>query len=219
MNQFKVAIVGLLWAATFAAAPDLSAQLTLGVSGGVVSSTLVGADIEAEDPQSLTGLSLGAYLAIPLAGRVSIVPGGHYVQKGAKSEEAGVGTLEFGVSYFELPVLLSLALTSEDSPVGFSVFAGPSFAFEVGCTETFTDTDGTSDSDDCAPADEDERQTFDVGALFGGTVQFPLTDQMALTVSGGADLGLRTLDTQDDPDDVRNRAFFGSVALAIPLSY
>ena len=114
--------------------------------------------------------------------------------------------------------MLSLGLTPADTPVGFSIFAGPSFAFEMGCTLSFTDG-VTSDSDDCDPAEDDDRQTFDIGGIVGATVQFPIGDRLALAVSGGADIGLRTLDTSPDPDDVRSRAFFGSVALAIPLSY
>jgi hypothetical protein len=36
-------------------------------------------------------------------------------------------------------------------------------------------------------------------------------------LSGGVDLGLRTLDTSSDPDDVKNRAFFCSAALTLPV--
>ena len=193
-----------------------SSQLALGFGGGIVSSTFVGDDTAEADPQSETGFSFGAWLAIPLGGRLTFVPGAHLVQKGASFTEAGVGEGAIEFSYFEVPLLLSVAVTPEDSSVGFSIFAGPSIAFESGCTVS-AESGSTSVSEDCDPAEDDERQTLDVGAVIGAGAQFPVGERLALMVSAGADLGLRTLDSGDDPDDIRNRAFFGSVALVVPL--
>lgn len=193
-----------------------SAQLSLGFGGGIVSSTLVGDDTEEADPQSETGINVGAFLAVPLGSRVSFVPGAYYVQKGASFTEAGVGEGAIEVSYFEIPLLLSVAVTPDDSSVGFSIFGGPSIAFESGCTISAS-SGSTSISEDCDPADEDERQTLDVGAMIGAGAQFPVGERFALMVSGGADLGLRTLDSGEDPEDIKHRAFFGSVSLVVPL--
>lgn len=193
-----------------------ASQMSLGIGGGIVSSNFTGDDAELADSEAETGISVGAWLAIPIANRVSVVPGAHYVQKGASFTEAGVGTASLTGSYLEIPLLLSVSLTPAESSVGFSVFAGPEVAFEMSCKISVS-SGSASVSDDCDPADVDERQTLDIGALIGAGVQFPLNERVSLMFSGGADLGLRTLDTSADPADIKNRAFFGSVAVAFPI--
>ena len=106
-------------------------------------------------------------------------------------------------------------LWEESTKVPF-LFAGPSFAFELGCSIRLSEG-GTEVSQDCEDADVDERQTFDIGGMLGAGVGFPLSDRLGLMLSGGVDLGFRTLDTGSDPEDIKNRAFFGSAALTFPL--
>lgn len=76
MTRTVLVGAGLFLAAALASSSALSAQMTLGIGGGVVSSTLVGDDVEGEI-ESQTGISVGAFLSIPIGGRISIVPGGH----------------------------------------------------------------------------------------------------------------------------------------------
>jgi hypothetical protein len=102
-----------------------------------VSATWVGDDVSetSMNIQSETGSSLGAWLAAPISDRVSIVPGAHYVQKGVASNVDELnGTVTFEAAYLDMPVLLSVRLTPPQTSTAFSLFAGPSFAFEVGCS-------------------------------------------------------------------------------------
>lgn len=216
MNRLHRAVPAILLAAALAVPGSADAQMTMGVGGGIVSATFVGDGISDTDIQSRTGLSLGAWLAVPIADRISIVPGAHYVQKGAQSDELGFATATLELAYLEIPVLLSFRLTPAESSTAFSLFAGPSFAFEVGCSIRLTEG-STEVSEDCDDADADERQTFDIGGMLGAGVGFPINDRLGLMLSGGVDLGLRTLDTASDPEDIKNRAFFGSVALTFPV--
>lgn len=196
-----------------------SAQMTLGIGGGVVAATFTGDDADALgsgiSKGSRVGISAGAWLGIPVADRISIVPGGHYVQKGAEYSE-GSTTATFKANYIEIPVFLSVLLTGEDSSVGFSIFGGPTLAFEASCDIEGEDS-GTSVSMSCDDLEFDERQKLDIGLAGGVGVSFPINDRLSILVSGGYDLGLRKLDTSNDPDDIKNSAFFGTVGVGIPI--
>jgi hypothetical protein len=192
----------------------LDAQLYLGVNGGFVSSTYVGDD--AEDTESESGFNIGATLAIPLgSGRLALAPGIYWIQKGTGIVIDGIDGA-FSTAYLEIPVLLSVGLTPAESSVAFSLFGGPQVSFETSCDISASDGSITIESS-CDDADFTERNTVDFGAIFGAMVGFPMGETLQLQLSGGMDLGLRTLDAEDDPWDIRNRSFFLNAGVAFPL--
>jgi len=216
MKRASSLLLGLLVAGSVWAPADLSAQMTLGLGGGVVSATFSGDDAEDfADPDaskgSRVGLHVGAFLAIPIAERFSIVPGAAFIQKGVEYT-LGDETASIETSYVEIPVLVSAMLTGPESSPGFNLFAGPTFAFEAGC-----DIGLGSSSTSCDDAGIEDRETLDVGLMGGAGVSFPITETLSLMISAGYELGLRTLDTSDDPADIKNSAFFGSVHVGIPI--
>jgi hypothetical protein len=215
MKRFLGSFVLLSTLTLFAGAYSaLDAQLYLGVNGGLTSSTFYGDD--AEDTESETGFNVGASLAIPLgSGRLALAPGLYWVQKGAGLTLFDVDAA-FTVAYLEIPVLLSVGLTPAESAVAFSLFGGPQISFETSCDISATDGSVTVESS-CDDADFTERTTTDVGAIFGAMVGFPLGETLQLQLSGGLDFGLRTLDAETDPADLKNRSFFVNVGLAFPL--
>jgi len=215
-----------IFAATLAVAFSLGApdgaasQLVLGFGGGVASSTwggadaddVVGTDIE---KGSRTGFRFGGFLAIPVGSRLSIVPAAFFSQKGAMYSE-GSDELTAKIDYFEIPVLASISLTGPESSVGFSIHAGPALAFEAGCDIEVSDASSTA-SVDCDTFGLDERQSTDLGLVAGASVSFPLTEAVSILVSGGANFGMRTLDTSTDPSDIKNRSYSLSAFAAFPL--
>jgi hypothetical protein len=217
MNRLGYAAAVLLFAVGWAAPGAVDAQMTVGIGGGIVSATFVGDDVDDLNVESRTGFSFGGWLSVPLGDRIAIVPGASYVQKGTKAA-IGTVTATFELSYIEIPVLFSFRLTPAESSTGFNLFAGPSVAFEIGCSLS-GEEDGVEVSVDCddPDADADERQSVDFGGIVGAGVTFPLNERLGLNISGGVDLGLRTLDASTDEDDIKNRAFFGSVALTFPV--
>lgn len=196
------------------------AQMTLNIGGGIVAATFGGSDADAVagpgvNKGSRIGINAGASLSIPVANRFAVVPGAFYAQKGAEFSDSGdKATFEF--DYIEIPLLVSLMLTGEGSSVGFSIFAGPTFAFEIGC-DVAVESGSISASESCDDAGADERQQFDIGVAGGAGISFPISERLSIMVSGGYDLGLRTLDTSADPDDLKNSAFFGTVGVGIPI--
>jgi hypothetical protein len=209
----------LLLVAALASPTAATAQMNLSVGGGVVAATFSGDDADALGEGigkgSRVGISAGASLAIPISNQIYIVPGGYYVQKGAEYSE-GSTTVTFKADYVEIPVFMSVMLTGADSPVGFNIFAGPTFAFEAGCDIEGEDS-GTTVSLSCDDLGLDERQKLDIGVAGGAGVSFPIGDRLSLMVNAGYDLGLRKLDTSSEPDDIKNSAFFGSVGVGIPV--
>lgn len=95
MRCLAVIVAGLCAIFTVALPTSLSGQLTLAIGGGVAASTFGGSDADdlfgtAASKGSRIGMTAGASLAIPVAARVAIVPGAHFMQKGAQYQESGV---------------------------------------------------------------------------------------------------------------------------------
>jgi hypothetical protein len=192
----------------------LAAQVTLGINGGFVSSTFYGSD--AEETESESGFNIGASLGIPFgSGRVALSPGVYWVQKGSGVVLDGIDG-SFSTAYLEIPVLLSVGLTSPESSTAFRIFGGPQVSFETACDVSATDGSVTLEAS-CDDAEIVERNTVDFGLVFGAMVGFPLGERVQLQLSGGADFGFQTLDAEDDPWDIRNRSFFVNAGLAFPL--
>lgn len=209
----KGAWVTPLLAMSLAVAPAAEAQTMVTVQGGATFATFEGddADIDGVDPGTRTGFNFGASLGLPISEIIYLTPGLYYVQKGAEYEEAGLESA-IELTYLEVPILLQVMLTGPDRPLGLSVFAGPSLAFEIGCDISFEELSG-----DCDDEGEIETKSLDIGALFGAGVSFPVGERVALLVNGGMDLGLTSIDDSAADNDVKNSTFFLNVGLGFPL--
>ena len=220
--------------------PGLSAQsapearrMTLAVGGGKVSSMYVGdsfavpgrdqdvwftydrpgLELTGQATRARKGITFGASLHIPiggLGGRLSLITGGQYVQKGVWIEGNGVKA-EMNVDYLDVPMLLSVRLTGTDSPIGVSVFAGASASFEAGCKVVKT-LEGATTKVDC----DAERLSTDLSRIFGAEVRVPITERLDILVSGGSDYGFRALDVRDQ-DNVKNHHNFASIRIGFPI--
>lgn len=213
MKRALLLMLGLSVAPAFA-----SAQMTLNVGGGLSSATFVGDDAEpspGEEKGSRTGIFAGANLMIPVAARFGVAPGVYYVQKGVKFSDS-TGESQYKVGYLEIPLLLQAILSSGEGSIAVNIFAGPTISFEVGC-DVEASSGGVTASADCDTAGLDERQSTDFGAVAGAGISFPVGERLSIGVSGGVDFGLRTLDSGDPAEDLKNRVIFGGVSVGIPI--
>lgn len=220
MKRCSGVAVGLFALMALSLPVGTTAQMVLGLSGGITSATWRGSDATdlfgtGIDKGSRIGFNIGANLAIPVASRFAIVPGAHYAQKGVKYSQ-GSDEEKLKVDYFLIPLVGSLRVTGDDSSVGVQIFAGPEISFEVSCKETAT-VGGTTASVDCDTAGASNRQKTDIGFLGGAGLSFPLNDRLSLQVIGGVDVGMRKLDTSSDPANIKSMAFFGTVGVGIPV--
>jgi hypothetical protein len=196
----------LLLLLAFLAPSTASAQVSVGISGGLSLATVTGDDVEDDDVDSRTGILVGGFASFPLSDIISFTSGLYYVQKGAKSNEFG-GDATFKFDYLEVPLLLQVGLF-DSGKAAVSVFAGPAVAFEIGCKAEASDgTDSESIDCDSDPLNfETKSLTFD--AIFGAGVRIMTSETMFFLANGGLDMGLTSIDDSADEDDVKNSSWF-----------
>jgi hypothetical protein len=171
------------------------------------------------DSDFRTGITLGAYAAVPLGASVAIQPEIVYSQRGARSAAydyhdipADGDAPPIGVylseksrhDYLEVPVLLKLSPSPAGEVVRPVFFAGPSVGFLLGAKEVH-DTDY-----------EEYLNSTDFGVIIGGGVELG-----RLSLDARYNLGLAAIARDYDgsfghvPGDVENRAFTVMVGLRL----
>lgn len=206
----------------FIAAEPAAAQTKLGIRGGATISE-ISVDSDGVEPEfdSRTGLTLGAYLDIPLSGGLSFQPGIGLAQKGAKLSDTVDGeevSLGINLDYIEVPLLFRFAFPTSGS-LGVHLLAGPALAFEVGCGLAF-EGEGASLDIDCDQGGEEDfevdTESFDYGAMFGAGITFPLGG-MTGTLEALYNLGLANIAGGDGEDTSKNRTIYLTAGIQIPL--
>jgi hypothetical protein len=143
---------------------------TIGFKLGPSFSTL--SSDEDAGQKTLTKFTGGGFIRFDM-GRFGLQPELMYVTKGTKFSESELGMsveAEMKLDYVEIPVLLVLPFGT-GAGIAPHVYAGPAFAFEVGCTVGISGAGfpggGFNASTDCDDGDDlefmGERRKFDVG--------------------------------------------------------
>lgn len=193
---------GLAMAALMTFPGTLQGQLSIGGGAGVVFSSLTGDDVGEDEVDTRTGFFAGGSLGVPLGGILGLGTGVYYVQKGAAEPE---GDDTFDLAFLEIPALLQVQVTGPERPVGVGLFLGPSFSFNLSCED--------ADGEDCS----DTVKSFELGAMFGAGLSFAAGQSATVSVNGGLDLGLTSLDDSPSEADVKNEAYFLGVGLSWPM--
>lgn len=196
-------------AALLALPATAASQVSIGVGGGLSFGDLRGDGVDRADEEfgARTGFNAGGYVGIPLSDRLSLVPGLYYVQKGADVESEAGDDTTVELDYIEFPVVVDLAVTESDAPVGFSVFGGAQASWEVN-SEVTDETTFLR-----------ETNSPDVGLIGGAKVDFPINETTAAVVMGGIDYGLNELEETTTvpgapaPQEFRNTGYFVDVGL------
>lgn len=192
----------------------------LGVLAGWNSATVSGSDLEGNETRR-NGLVLGAYLVRPFGtSGFALRPELLYSQKGT-GLDLDDGTEEargsVAVSYVDVPVLLEFAPPTTARVRPF-VHAGPSFGLRTGCAVE-GEGDGVSVSLDCDAFNEQFGEDaflfrrFDLGAVIGGGLRFPLLGRAA-TVGVRFQQGLTDV---LDETNVRNRVLSLHGSIEFPI--
>ncbi len=200
--RLNAMVVGGLFAGMLAGTAPATAQIGVGVFGGVSFADLHGSEKDDFAPgrSGRTGFLAGAMLDIPL-GIISIRPEVFYVQKGVQFSDPTFAA-EFDLDYIEIPVLLVVGIPAGGLKVEF--FAGPQVAFRTKCDISFTDTGGTEQSLPCDDAVTGaELESTDFGVIVGGGVTIS-----NFMVQAAFDYGLATVDAESDPFDIKTQAIY-----------
>ncbi len=183
MNKLNVVLLAL-----FIALPA-SAQVKLGVIGGLNIANLNGKDVDGEkiDFSNRTAFGVGGVLDIGLSKNIALRLEPMYLQKGAEFDvtddpDFGTATFTSKAKYLEVPALLKIALvTSSTQPY---LIAGPTIGFNLSSNLELGAAGIRAEID----AKEITKST-DLGLAFGAGVSFP-AGSSSIFVEGRYTLGL-----------------------------
>ena len=186
------------------------------------------------------GLNLGVALTVIKLGPINIVAEGYYAEKGTDQNAIGLtpenllglenpeqlealleqgGTLEYGLDYFELPILARINLPVKGALRPY-LNAGPTFAWQIDCGFKVNAVSQSSNFD-CADLERDNlRETledYEMGLVIGGGLDFPVLSRGGINLDVRYNRGLSRLATLDDGGDVKNSAFTAMLGYFIGL--
>ncbi len=168
--------------------PNRARQSLIALRAGLNFATL-GSD-DSNNPDSRTGLNLGASYLIPVSTNVGIHLGVAYSQKRAKDDD-----IELALDYLEVSTLLNLGLLSSGS-VSAHALIGPAIGVEVGCEATgfkYPPPEGWGTvTADCS--DFDVNTTVHWGVVVGAGMLIGLTDRVSALVDLSYSLGATSID-------------------------
>ncbi len=121
-------------------ASSASAQLAVGLTGGVNSATLSGSDADAIDVSSKTGGAGGLYANIYLGSRFSAEGQLLFQGQGFTGTDSTTGDIDVAQGYIVFPMLLKVYFGH------LNVFLGPAISWEVSCTASSTGASGECDA-------------------------------------------------------------------------
>lgn len=186
----------------------------IGAFAGMSQSHVVGTG---NDLTNHSGATVGAYVALPLAGDWSFQTGVTWTQKGwERSDPQDLNVVK--LDYVALPLLLRYDF-AQQRRFGGLVYFGPALASRSGCSlSSISHSTGASVAASC---DEAERQSngslafnsFDVGALIGAGGRLN-AGRVELVAAAQYDFGVKKVATFGDN---KNRTATVSVGLEVPI--
>jgi opacity protein-like surface antigen len=168
------------------------AQAQFGATAGLNMSNVVG---DGESLGMKMGMHIGASASIPFSDAMSLKTGALYSMKGASDSEGGAD-LTWSLSYIEIPLNLSFAVSDQMSLMAgpyVGILMGANMKLEVDGT-TILEQDGT-----------DGMAAMDIGINLGAG--FAVTD--AISINAGYQMGLTSLDEEGDGDAKNSNIHIG----------
>ena len=193
---------------------DAAAKWSAGVKGGVNLADLSGPYlVEGFESSTRTGFIGGAFVAADLSEALSLRVEGLYAMKGAEFEGDFSGTDM--LDYVEFPVLL-VANVPAGEKFKFSLFAGPTFGFNVNAeTEYQSEFQGAG----ATTVDISDRiKDFEFGAAFGAGGEFVM-DSFSIIIDARYSRGVTSVfeDVNGESSDVDNTGIGVMAGVAFPL--
>jgi len=210
MKAFRVILCGMILAPVLAG-PAGAGTMYVGVKGGVNMGDLGGDDAPTHTSMR-TGFTGGAFLGSDLNEQFGVRGEVLYVQKGVEGDittmDGDVHPGKANVDYIDVPILLDARFPAGDK-LGFDVFAGPSFNFNL--KSEVTTEDGLEDR-------KDQTKSFEFGAAIGAGVRYVLSS-VSIVADVRYSLGASTLseDVEGQSVDVKNRGIGVCAGLSFPM--
>jgi hypothetical protein len=220
--------VAAFWLAAVAAVagpPGRAAaqSISVGVRGGINRATVAWSETplgsELEELERRDAFTGGAWVAVPVAGRLGVRAELLWAGKGFVERDAeGATTLE--VSYVEVPMLLTLAVPVGSGRLVPELFAGPWVGHETGCDVAF-ELEATVGSFACdeIPDEPILRQKTDWGYAIGGALALRGAGPIQGLLDVRYTAGIRNIDASPSVDnlDIRHRGVSVMLGLGVEV--
>ena len=182
-----------------------------GIKGGVNIAN-VGGDDAPDDTSSRTGFQGGLFVGKKVNEEFGFRLEGLYVQKGAKFDaDLGGGPVEvtYKLDYIEFPLLFVYEFPAGDT-VGFNLFAGPTFGFNM-------TADAEVDGEDAGEIDD--VKSFEFGAAIGAGLAKTMASGKAIGLDVRYSLGATSVVEAEGGEDVsvKNRGIGIMAFFQVPL--
>jgi hypothetical protein len=175
-----------------------------GLKGGVNMARLNGGD--ANELDSRNGFEGGVFYGVEFTDDFAVQLEGLYVQKGAEgpypTEDGDIHDTAFALDYIEFPVLFNAAL-SDSKKIGFNLYAGPTFGFNV---------DAVADVEEHGE-EELDAESFEFGAAFGGGVEYLLS---SMSIVGDVRYSIGATEAVTD-SDIKNSGIAITLGVEFPI--
>lgn len=168
-----------------------SSDVGVGLKVGGNRATTGGADVPT-NVKAINGLTGGAFVSMTFGPSVGIQVEALFSQKGVGAFD-GRDKTRLTVTYVDIPILLKVGKFGDKSASGGHVFVGPVVGLKVGAKATFNDTEITTFKDS-------DVRGLDLGITAGVGVNVG-----AIGLDARYTMGLRTIDSFANPDDIKNR--------------
>ena len=176
-------------------------------AGTIFSNYTAKLDGETDNANSVTGITAGVLLDLPLSKNFSFQPALDFVQKGTKDEETFMGVTEkYKLTNNTIELPLNILYNSSGNNGNFFIGAGPSFAFSLSGKVKYDDgTNSYSEDIKFGSSDDDDLKGLDVGANFLTGYRF----SNGLQISAHYNAGLSNLYPGDSGDGTLKSHYFG----------
>jgi len=206
MKKWTVIVCALALVASAGVAS--AAGMYGGFKGGINMASLSGDSVD--DLDTRNGFAGGLFWGTSIAQQFDVRIEGLYVSKGAEGPSGVTGDghahdTVFKLDYIEIPVLF-VANFGSGEKLGFNVFGGPTFAFNIKDEAEVEDHDETVDL---------EAKGFEFGAAIGAGLEYMMSS-FALTFDARYSLGASNI-SDTEGVDVKNRGIGLMAGLKFPL--
>lgn len=205
-------------ALSFVLAAGAQAQaVSVGLKGGLNSSTLKGADV-ADVGQTVSarqGFGGGGFMEVRVHRYFAVQPEVLYMRKGADIAETGFNG-HIKLDYIEIPLLAKVLIPTTTQVTPY-LFAGPTLAFKSDCK--FGGTEGSVSVD--VKCDDPQfgvnLKSTDFSGAFGGGFNFSAGGAV-ISLDARYTMGFTKIVDEATANDVKNRTFSAMLGVSMPLN-
>lgn len=208
--------VALAIAFSLGSAGEVSAQIALGVRGGVNLADVTSNQFGFGGVSRRTAPVGGVFLSVAGTSSIGFQAEALYAQKGFSALVEG-GTATANIAYIDVPVLVKVRLVGQEHRIRPSLFGGWFLGFEISCSLSGA-LDSIGGEGDCDALLE-RRGLLDGGFVFGAGAEVGLIDRTFLVFDARYAAGQLNLNWQEADDRVLSQVWSFTAGAGVLLGF